>query len=84
MDDHARANRVERRLIDEDEAAGRARQVIRIEQQRCARAQVDSADLVEAQAAGRLIAVERVDVDAVAQVVDDRLDRAGGVLTASG
>ena len=52
-----------------------AAEAVLVEQQRRAGAQPHAADLVEAQLRGRLVAVERVDVDAVAQVVDDGLAR---------
>ena len=87
--DHPGADGVVRRLVDDDEAAGRAVARVGVERERPRGAQPHAADVVEAELAGRGLAVERVDVDAVERprrrsprtvrvgVLDQRSGRAG-------
>ena len=75
--DHAGADGVVRRLVDEDEAAGRAVVAVRVEEDRLGRAQAGAADLVEREAAHVRFAFECVDVVAV-------LDRGGASTHAPG
>ena len=76
---HARAHGVAGRLVDEDEAAGRPAVAVLVEHQRLLGPQAHPADLVEPQLGG-LLSVERVDVDGVAQLIDQRQHRLGRVL----
>jgi hypothetical protein len=59
---------------------GRAVLGVRVAQQRHGRAQLHATDLVEPQLGGLLVAVQRVDVEAVLQRLDQRASGPGGVL----
>src|SRR2546430_5147739 len=61
--DHARPDRVVRRLVDQDEAARRAVPAILVEEQGRGGAQRDPSDLVEAERFGVLVAVQLVHVE---------------------
>src|SRR2546430_454383 len=78
--DHARPDRVVRRLVDQDEAARRAVPAILVEEQGRGGAQRDPSDLVEAERFGVLVAVQLVHVEPVEQVADERPSRTRRVL----
>src|SRR5215218_9338954 len=78
--DHARTDGVVRRLVDEDEAAGCAVAPVLVHQQRGRQPQSQLADLVQLEAVRVLVAVERVHVDAVDQLVHLRQRGAARVL----
>jgi hypothetical protein len=59
-------------LVDEDEAAGAAIALVRVEHQRLGRAQTHAADVVELQLLGRRVALERFHVKQVINPVHDR------------
>ena len=66
-----------RGLVDEDEAAGGAVAAVLVVEERQRGAQRDAADLVERQAHGVLVAVQRVDVELVLQVLHQRRGPSG-------
>ncbi len=68
------------RLVDEDEAPGGAVAPVLVHEQRRRQAQPQPADLVQLEPVGLLLAVERVHVDAVQQLVHLGERRARGVL----
>src|SRR5690242_1282549 len=70
--DHAGTDRDAGGLVDEDEGARGAVLRVRVAQQRHGGAQLDAADLVEAELLGVLVAVQRVDVEPVLDVLDQR------------
>src|SRR5699024_11885466 len=78
--DHARADGDAGRLVDQNERTGRAVLFVRVAQQRLCGTQLDPADLVEAELAGLQIAVQRIDVEPVLDVLDDRAACLRGVL----
>src|SRR5215467_12322643 len=67
-------------LVDEDHAAGHPVALVRVAEDRLGQPQRDPPDLVEAQLTGRVVPVQRVDVEPVLQVTDDRLNGPGRVL----
>src|SRR5207253_10236019 len=75
---HAGAGGGVGRLVDEDEAAGGAVATVLVVEEGLGGAQGDAADLVESQAVGGLVAVQRVDVEAVLEILDHGAGGAGG------
>ncbi len=77
--DHARGHRVVAVGVDQDEVARGAVDLVGVEEERLGRDQPHAADLVQLKRLGRL-AVQRVHVDAVGQLVDVAAHLARGVL----
>src|SRR6476469_3361421 len=67
-------------LVDQDEAAGDPVAGVVVDEQRLRGPQPDPADVVEAQAGGLGVAVQRVDVEPVLQLLDHGAPRAGRVV----
>src|SRR5215213_1170839 len=67
---HARTDGVVRRLVDEDEAAGRTVAAVLVHEQRRRQPQAQLADLVQLEAVRVRVAVQGVHVYAVDQLVD--------------
>ena len=80
LDDHACSDCAVGRLIDHDEAAGGPVAPILVEDQRHAGPQPHATDVVEPELARVLVPVQRVDVDAVADLIDHGPRRARRVL----
>src|SRR4051794_26639238 len=78
--DHPGADGDAGRLVDQDERARGAVLGVRVAQQRHGGAQLDAADLVEAELLGVLVAVQGVHVEAVLDVLDQRAAHPGRVL----
>ena len=79
-DDHPCAGRLVGLLIDHDEAARLTAAPVFVEHQRSGGPQDHPPDVVEAQLRGGFVAMERRDVDLVAERLDCRPDAARGVL----
>src|SRR6266545_7582012 len=70
--DHAGTDGDAGRLVDQDERTRGAVLRVGVAQQRDGRAQLHTADLVEPELLGVLVAVQGVDVEAVLDVLDQR------------
>src|SRR5690606_15923038 len=77
--DHAGADGDPGCFVDEDEGAGRAVLGVGVGQEGHGGAHLDTADFVDAEFAGVLVAVQGVDVEAVLDVLDQCPAGAGGV-----
>lgn len=76
---HPRRHRVVRRLIDHDEAAGRAVDVVTVEHQRLLHPDANARDVVHVQILDR-VPFQRVHVYAVVEAREQAPGRARGVL----
>src|SRR6476660_8146969 len=78
--DHARRDGPVGGLVDEDEPPGGPVAAVGVAHQRLRRAELNAADVVEPQRLRLFVAVQRVDVEPVAEALDDRARRPRGVL----
>src|SRR5579859_5909871 len=78
-EDHARGDGLVRALIDQDKAAGRAVAPILVEAERRCRPQNGAADFIEPETRRCLVAMQGIDVDAVAELLHDGAGGASGV-----